>query len=134
MASTEIPLMHPLMQPSTAQFAPTGDAHVNVQARAMRESEMDHQNGDDAGYAFTTGMDAVLPRGATPESSAPDAPVDQSTATLDMQMIGGRDIALASFFPSPSPLDLIVVAAGAEDALHHVVSQYRSHTTPRRHG
>jgi len=131
MAGTEIHLMHPLIQPSAAQFAPAGDAHVNVQPRAMRESEMGHQNGEDAGYAFTTGKGAVLPRGVASESSASDVLVDESTTTLDMQMTGDGGIELASFFPSPSPPGLIVVAVGAEDALHHVVTHL---TTPCRHG
>ena len=73
-------------------------------------------------------MDAEFPRDVASESSTLVAPVGGSRTTLEIQMIRDRDRELASIFPSPSTFDLTVVAAGAEDALHHAVIQYRSHT------
>ena len=72
-------------------------------------------------------MSAELPRDAASESSALVAHAGGPRATLDMQMKRDRDIDLASVFPSPSTLDLTVVAAGAEDAPYHAVIQYRPH-------
>ena len=90
----------------------------------MREPEMGPQNGVDVAYKDTSGMSAELLRGAASESSALVTPVDGSRTTHDMQMIRGRDGELASFFPSPSILDLTVVAASAGASLHHAAIQY----------
>ena len=73
-------------------------------------------------------MSAEFPRDVASESSALVAPVDGSRATLDIQMTSDRDRELASVFPFPLTLDLTVVAAGTEAALHHALTQYRSHT------
>ena len=116
---TETPLTSQVTHPFTPQLALTGGAHVDVQPSANYEPDMDPQNDGNAYYTFASGVSAELLRGAVSESSALVAPVDRSRATQDMHMIRDRDIEPASFFCSPSMLDLTVVAASAEASLHH---------------
>ncbi len=113
--------MNQLTHHFAPQLALTGGARVDVQPRAMSGPGLDPPNGRGACYTFASGMSAEFPRDAASESSALVAPVGGSRATLDMQMTRDRDIELASAFPSPSTLDLTVVAAGAEDALYHAI-------------
>ena len=115
-----------MTHPFTSQLALTGGARVDVQPRAIYGPDMGPQNDGNAYYTFTSGVSAELLRGTASGSSALVAPVDGSRATQDMQMVIGRDIELASFFPSPSSLDLTVVAASPEASLHHpYTSQWR---------
>ena len=117
------------MHPFTPQLPPSEGVGVDGQLRAMREPEIGSQNGVDVCIESTSGMSAELLRGGASESSALVAPVDGSRATHDMQMIRGRDGELASFFPSPSMLDLTVVAANADASLHHAAVQYNPCTS-----
>jgi len=126
MDATGTPMMDQLTHRFSPQLALTGGARVDVQPRAMCGPEMVPQNSGDVCYTLTSEMSAELPRAAA--SSTLVAPVDGSSATLDMQMMRNRDRKLASFFPPPSTLDLTVVADGAEDAPHHAVAQYRSYS------
>ena len=121
--------MNHLTYPFTPQLAPTERVHVDVQFKAMCEPGMRSQNGGDACYASTSGMSAELPRGAASESSTLVDPAHGSRATLDMHMTGGRERELVNFFPSPSTLDLTVVATGAEAFLHHAIIPYRPYTS-----
>ena len=121
--------MNHLAYPFTQQLAPTERVHGDVQFKTTREPGMGPQNAGDAGYTFTSGMSAELPRGAASESSTLVDPLSGSRATLDMQMAGGRERELVNFFPSPSTLDLTVVATSAEALLHHAVIQYRPYTS-----
>ena len=121
---TETPWVNHLTHPFTPRLPPTDDVRADGHLKAMREPEMGYQNGLDVTYKDTSGMSAELLRGAASESSALVAPIDGSRATQNMQMIRGRNGELASFFPSPSMLDLTVVAASADASLHHAVIEY----------
>lgn len=128
-SGTESPLANPSTHSFTAQLAPTGGAHADVQIGAIHGPDIGPQGGGDVWNAFTPGMGTEMERGAASKSSAPDAHIDGPMATLDMRMGSNRDIELASFFSSPSPLDLNVAAAGAGDALRCAIIQYRSHVS-----
>ena len=112
------------MHPFILQLPPTDGVRVDGQLRAIREPEMGSQNGVDVCYNSTSGMSAELLRGGPSESSALVAAINGSRATHDMHMMRGRDGEPASLFPSPSMLDLTVVAASAGSSLHHTFIQY----------
>ena len=128
---TEIPLTSHLTQPFTPQLALTGGARIDVQPRANYGPEVGPQNGGNANYTFTSGMSAELPRGAASGSNASVAPVDESGATRDVRMTQDMQmgIELASCFPSPSTLDLIVVAGNAESSHPHAVIKHSLYTS-----
>ena len=92
--------MNHLTYPFIPQLASTEKVDVDVQFKTTCEPGMGPQNGGDACYTSTSGMNAELPRGVASESSTLVASVSGSRATLDMQITGGRERELVSFLPS----------------------------------
>jgi len=125
MTGTETPFMNHLTHSFTPQPTPA-DVCVDGQLRAVRRPEMGSQNGGDACYASTSGMNAELARGAASESSALVAHVDGSRATLGMQVIRDSDSELASFCPSPLMLELTVVTTSPGASLRRAAIRYNS--------